>query len=295
MPTVETVTLNRGNSTFELNHTMVHKFASQSHMENKDIALSFLTIPFSWRNITGAYGNNTFKYEWADGLQYSVIVPDGYYSVDELSTYVQLVMKTRGHYLIDNTGLAPVDVYYFSFTPNNIYYTIEFTLTEIPQSVPGGWINPSPGVDPYTLAPVPAWTAPPVVGNEHVKLVIDNAEFGKILGFGLGTYPTTPPIIGFGGAIYRALLVPELDRVTSINIGCNMVNNILQLNKTLFSVTPDVGYTSYINRSVTFPLFHHLTDGSYSEVRITFTDQDDNPIVLIDQDIQVSLIIQSKD
>ena len=70
--------------------------------EGAQIGISQITIPYSWRNITKSLGNNTFSY-WIPNssntqIEYPVTLADGFYTLTDIQTALQAVMKTNGHY-----------------------------------------------------------------------------------------------------------------------------------------------------------------------------------------------------
>jgi hypothetical protein len=50
--------------------------------------------------ITSELGNNTFQYQWLDGVDYTVTITDGYYDLDDLNKQFKLTMFNNKHYLI---------------------------------------------------------------------------------------------------------------------------------------------------------------------------------------------------
>ena len=52
--------LNNGNNTYQYNFIG----GSMTIPENSEISISSATIPYSWRNITAAYNNNSYRFYW---------------------------------------------------------------------------------------------------------------------------------------------------------------------------------------------------------------------------------------
>lgn len=285
---IEQVTLNLGNSTFNTDSsTLRYTFDQQTSLFNKEIAVSFISVPYSWRNVTAAQGNNTFSYDFPNGAGFdtvNVTVPDGFYEIDELSAYMQFVMKQNNHYLIDSSGLTPVDVYYASWRSNAIYYTTTFTLTPVPTAAQAAAAS--------LAQPAGATWAFPAAATTPV-LNFANEEFNKLLGLTINYQAPT----GGSAAVLTEQngdLVPFISPTTSINIDCNMVNNTIQNNQTLFSFSPTVGYGSNIVYNTPYPLFYRLVDGGYSEITMTFRDQRGSLITIVDPDIQIGVVIQDR-
>ena len=70
------------------------------------IALSNLSIYYTWKNIKISYNNNKFKVSaptWSDKLE----LPDGPYSVSYIQDFLEYVLKQHG----ENTDKPPVHIY----------------------------------------------------------------------------------------------------------------------------------------------------------------------------------------
>ena len=70
------------------------------------IALSNLSIYYTWRNIKSSYNNNTFKISaptWNDEIE----LPDGSYSVPDIQDYFKYIFKKHG----ENTNKPSVQIY----------------------------------------------------------------------------------------------------------------------------------------------------------------------------------------
>ena len=70
------------------------------------IALSNLSIYYTWGNIKSSYNNNTFKISaptWNDEIE----LPDGSYSVPDIQDYFKYIFKKHG----ENTNKPSVQIY----------------------------------------------------------------------------------------------------------------------------------------------------------------------------------------
>ena len=75
-------------------------------MREKSIALSNLSIYYTWKNIKGSYNNNTFKIlapTWNDKFE----LPDGLYSVSDVQDYFEYTLKKHG----ENTDKPSIWIY----------------------------------------------------------------------------------------------------------------------------------------------------------------------------------------
>ena len=67
---------------------------------NKDyyLALDSISMSYSWYNVSTKYLNNVVSYSHDSGITFTnITLPDGNYSYDELSLYIQRELKANGH------------------------------------------------------------------------------------------------------------------------------------------------------------------------------------------------------
>ena len=97
--------MNSENSkTFEP-HVLILKLADKLDLRRgeKIIALSNLSIYYTWKNIKSSYNNNKFKTSvstWNDRFE----LPDGSYSVSDIPDYFEYILKKHGEN-IDNPSV----------------------------------------------------------------------------------------------------------------------------------------------------------------------------------------------
>jgi len=278
----EQLILNRGNSEIT-NNFMRYHFDRQVEFKNKNVSLQFLSIPFSWYNITNENENTKVSYR-INGVSYPVEIPEGYYTPEQLLEYFEFVWTNAGHYLEDASGKK---IFYLSWEINVSYYAYTLVSTNLPTALPGGWSDPSGMID----------------GNGYAwQLEITDPGFGKILGFSPGIYPNNPlspgtlPVSYSGGAYaFNSNIIPQVDFSTTINIGANIINNQLQQTNHLASFIPqNTSFGSYIVQRPNFAVEQVVTDGSYSDLVINFIDQEDRPLRIRDTDITVVLVISDQ-
>lgn len=164
------------------------------------LALASVQMYYSTFNLTRINNNNQFQYIWVDGRTITINMPDGFYTIDDISNYIQFVMFQQGHYLTDTDGTI---FYFMNLTVNASTYQI--TINTYPMSrtlyPPSAYKlgTPTAGIittsSPTTTV---AWSIPtnPITPS----LVVLNNNFTKVIGFNAGFYPqgqtgfsTTPP------------------------------------------------------------------------------------------------------
>ena len=78
-------------------------------------------IPYSIFNFTAAYGNNFLRLSFPTGAgaatftNFDITIPDGFYTIDDLTAFFQQFAISNGLYLINSSN-------------ENVYYTPKFIL-----------------------------------------------------------------------------------------------------------------------------------------------------------------------
>ena len=72
----------------------------------KVIALSNLTIYYTWKNIKGSYNNNKFKIS-APTWNEEFTLPHGSYSISDIQDYFKYILKRHG----ENTDKPSIQIY----------------------------------------------------------------------------------------------------------------------------------------------------------------------------------------
>ena len=78
-------------------HVLILKLTDKLDLRRgeRSIALSNLSIYYTWKNIKSSYNNNKFKISaptWNDKLE----LPDGSYSVSNIQDYFEYILKKHG-------------------------------------------------------------------------------------------------------------------------------------------------------------------------------------------------------
>ena len=125
---MRTIVLNRSNieSSNGYNNQFVYKFPTTVNFKDDFVAVSSVSLYYSWYNISEALGNNRFSYNWADSgtnnyQTYNVVIPDGLYEIADINAFLQSVFIANGHYLVNATSQ---NVYYAEVVVNSSRYKI---------------------------------------------------------------------------------------------------------------------------------------------------------------------------
>ena len=94
---MDTIFVNSENSKTSIQHVLTLKLTSKLDLRlgEKVIALSNLSIYYTWRNIKSSCNNNKVKISaptWYDEFE----LPDGSYSVSDIQDYFKNILKKRG-------------------------------------------------------------------------------------------------------------------------------------------------------------------------------------------------------
>ena len=102
---MDTIFMNSENSRTSEYHVLVLKLPDKLDLRRgqKSVALSNLTIYYTWKNIKSSYKNNTFKISartWSDKFE----LPDGSYSISDIQDYFEYIPKKHSE-SVDNQSV----------------------------------------------------------------------------------------------------------------------------------------------------------------------------------------------
>jgi hypothetical protein len=242
--------------------------------ENAELAISNMTIPYSWFNITAINNNNEATLEWAIGgsiFYFDLPLKDGYYSVPYLNYLVQHICVQNGLYLIDDSGNY---VYYLTITYDTTLYAVRVTGYSIPTSLPAGWIEPSNWAG-YPSAP-------------YTPRLLVNLGFAKLIGFSTTTIGTIIPFSVI------STQVPQGSIVNSIIVRSNLINNNSGFPTDELDTIP---ITSSFGTNINY-LPHELKwikciAGKIQSFEVYFCDQNLNPMYILDNNVCISLLLKN--
>ena len=94
---MDTKFMNSENSKTSKPNVLILKLTDKLDLriDEKVIALSNLSICYTWKNIKSSYNNNRFKISaptWNDKFE----LPDGLYSVSDIQDYFEYILKNHG-------------------------------------------------------------------------------------------------------------------------------------------------------------------------------------------------------
>ena len=116
---MDTIFMNSENSRTPEYHVLTHKLTDKLDLRRgqKTVALSNLSIYYTWKNIKSSYNNNKFKISaptWSEEL------PDGSYSVSDIQDYFEYILKKHSE-SVDNPSI----IIYVNKIGNRISFKIK--------------------------------------------------------------------------------------------------------------------------------------------------------------------------
>lgn len=292
-----TVDRSLANASNPFGNTIRIQFPYPQSFSASEVSLANLFLYFSWYNISARFGNNSFSYTFptATGtLTFNVVIPDGFYSIDELSQFLQIIMVNNGTYLLNGSN----PVFYIRFTANAAYYrtTIFLDLVPtaaqaatagltVPANYPGGGLPAAAATPQLVILPTPSPAGAPLVGLY---------SFSSFLGFTPASYPATPSSVGQS---FNGQFAPVVESTNSVNVAVSLANNGTLNKNTRVIYSFSAGNTEFGSQVIVqphFPIWVPVSDAFYSFIDIQLLDDNESPLNLEDPHITGTLIIRGR-
>lgn len=276
------------------NNELTYKFKRpMTFTQRSSMAIAHMSLYFSWFNINKQrYNNNFFQYKFWDinkQLQtFDVYIVDGYYSVNTLNEYLQSVLISNGHYLInENSGKYK---YFLELTTNLEYYGVEIRLTSCSVNMLS-----DTGMKIYTdTYIVPTTWTPPDLFETPEFIIPSNNKFGEIIGFSPRTVTHDLTVQPANDSVLSTLndTVPNLLPSSSYLVTCDLIQNDMSSDRDdilhAFTINFGVGFGQIINASTDL-IYSQTKVGIFEKCRIKIYDQDLQELKIIDPSILILL------
>ena len=214
----------------------------------------------------------------------------------------------------NNSEINPNIIYPLSITTNTPLYTNQITSYTIPIannviSVFGAGFFPANGQNGQ-----PSWTggypSGSYTGNSTPYIVIPTTNsstttIGNILGFAGGNYPTTNTglsasvltSVATGNSLTSNPPFPPLgSTINGVVVRCNLVENNVQYPNDIMDSFPITStYGSNINYLPISDNWVKMKAGKFSNLTITFNEQNFNPLICLDNNVLITLLIKFPD
>lgn len=284
------LTLNSTNvSNTSTNTTFKYNFINGGFTcKNYEMCVSSITLPYSFYNVSSYYSNKTFSLIFptaATTIQHDITLPDGFYTVTEINSYIQLECQNHGAYLLDSNGDY---VYFIQLVYNTAYYTVQLLNFLVPTLAGiGTYTRPSTGLYSTSGTGLPTTSSTP-------KLVLaSTGSIRTIIGFASGTFPPTTQTSNYN---ISSTLTPIGSTVNSIIMRCSLVSNSCTSPSDILDSMPikDTSFGSNITYDPSFEKFVTVSDGSFNSFTFTFMDQSLNEIYARDPNVSITLLIRPR-
>lgn len=310
---MRTIVLNSSNLVADgNNNTLVYKFPNSVTFTNSEIAVSQITMYYSWYNISSSLQNNTFTFNWINTAgtnnytTYTITIPDGLYEISDLNNYLQFVFinapnlstsiisptPSKPFYLVNSSGSY---VYYVEFIVNPTAYAVQLNTYSVPTALPVGWTNPG-----ATL--LPAQTFNPVITTP--------AKFNELIGFSssfssdqnqnnAGANPGTATAYKLGSTYsYLSTTAPQVQPNPNLLVSMSNIDNIYSSpSSIIYSLAPAVSIGQLIVEKPPEFNFNKLMQGTYNQIRIQLlgVDSSGNPRNVQIKDPNMTILLVIKD
>ena len=284
------------------NNKLVYNFPNSVLFKDSYVAVSNVSMYYSWFNISTAFANNVFTYNWRQGTTtttYTITVPNGLYEISSLNQLLQFNMIANGTYLVTLTG--GLNVYFAEFVLNPSRYAVQINTYMIPTSFAA--YAPAPINITTGLALVP----PSVVCNPVITLPAEiNEIFGYVAGFATDANTGNPPGVPAttqyvsknqttGTISYISTTAPNVQPNSSVLISCSAVDNpYAQPTSIIYSITPSVAVGAIINEKPPAFMWNRLINGTYNQLRIVILGTNLVPLAINDPAMTIVLVIKDK-
>jgi hypothetical protein len=305
---MRTIVMNQNNLVNDgNNNTLVYKFPNSITFENNEIAVSQITMYYSWFNITSRIGNNRFTFNWVNAAgtnnytTYTITIPDGLYEISDINYFLQFVCinapslstsiisptPAAPFYLVDSAG---DNVYYAEFVVNPTAYAIQLNTYSVPIALPAGYTNPG-----GTL--LPAQTFNPVITTP--------SSFNSIVGFAstfssaqnqnnASPNPGTTTAYKIGSTFsYLSTITPQVQPNANLLVSISNIDNMYaNPSSVIYSLAPSVAIGELIVEKPPEFNFNQMLRGTYNELRLQFLGTDLQPVTIKDGNMTILLVIK---
>ena len=278
------------------NNQLIYDFPNSVTFKDHYIAVSSISIYYSWFNIAQIYNNNFFTYTWTSGANtqtFTITIPDGLYQIKEVNEFIQFSMIDNGTYWIDSTGQY---VYPFNFILNPTRYAVQLNTYLIPDSLPANATVPGNfagwPTDPQNCVVSTPDNFCNLIGFSNTFVSDDNVNDSYVPPPGSSTISKN----GAGTISYLSTTAPNLQPNSNLLFQLSNVNNELAPNSgIIYSLTPNVGVGELISEKPPQFIWNKLIGGTYNQLKLTILGTDFRPITIHDPNMTILLTIADRE
>jgi hypothetical protein len=264
------------------NNTYKVQLSSTIDLNEYEVAVGQAFLYYSWYSInSNPLNNNKFtltipRNGGSDTL--NITIPDGSYNISDLNNFLQYTLIQGGYYITNNT--SGLNTYYASFSLSPTSYAVQFNTTPLPTSLPAG----------YTSGGMTF----PASSNQHYQLtVLSTNNFGLIIGFNAGTYPSSATNVG--NQTKSSDFTPNVSPISAVQMRLSCAYNPFSANSQLIHTFTSQGVAigAIIDASPTWEQFVPC-QGSHRELTLTFYDQTGLPLAILDKNLSIKIVFRKR-
>jgi hypothetical protein len=280
------------------NNKLVYKFPNSINLTDKYVAVSSVSMFYSWDNIAAIYANNTLTYTWTAGsttTTYTITIPDGIYEISDLNSYFQYVMIQNLTYWTNSSGQY---IYPWELSVNAVRYAVQINTYLVPTAATAATLS-------YTLPAGQSW--PTTTQNPVITIP---SAFNVIIGYNAGfatnanvsnayTPATSSASTNYeaknaaGTLSYLSNNSPQVQPNSNLLLNLSGINNpYSQPSGIIYSINPSVAAGEAISEKPPNFMWTKFINGTYNELRLTLLGTDLRPIQINDPNMTILLAIR---
>ena len=277
---VSTIILNQSNivNLNNGNNQLIFKFPNSVRLSNHALAVSNISMYYSWYNISVALNNNIFQYTWSlDGTTVSstfdIVIPNGTWNISDINGFLQSQMINNNTYAIDASGNY---VYYLEMVVNSVEYGIQLNSFAVPTTPTASWTY--------------AFTLPTA---SFTPQFIIPASFNSIIGFQPNTtFPLT--ITNATNQSTISTQAPEVQPNPTLFLTCSGISNPYTIpSSIIYSITPNANVGDQIVFTPPQLIYNKVLEGTYDRLVVGWLGSDLQPIQILDPNMTITLEIRN--
>jgi hypothetical protein len=281
-----------------LNNKLVYKFPNSVVFKDKYIAVSSISMYYSWFNITSINANNTFTFTWTAGVTttvYTVVIPNGLWDVSAINNFIQFFCITNSLYYT----LGGLNYYPFELLINTNRYAVQLNTYYIPNALPAGATIPA-GFPGFPTTSRNSTVTFPARFNELLGYPANFASASNIGGVTTFPPPTASTNYGAKNAAntisYLSNVAPNIQPTSSLLFIMSNINNpYTQPSGIIYSLNSNVRVGELITEKPPNFMWNRLIDGTYNELRLSFQSVTLDTVVINDPNMTILLTIRDRD
>lgn len=280
------------------NSELVYKFPNSVVFKDKYIAVSSISMFYSWFNILQVYNNNLFTYTWTSGTTttvYTVNIPNGLYEISDINNYIQFICIQNGTYW----SIFGNNYYPFELLVNANRYAIQLNTYLIPTATPTDATTPTNFVGWPTTEQNSVVTFP----SQFNKIVGYSANFSSNPNLNNAYNPPSPSSkssnyvakLAGGQLSYLSDLSPQVQPNSNVLFNISNINNPYAVpSSVIYSLSPSVKIGEQITDTPPNFMWNKLIDGTYNELRLQLKGTDGQRLMINDPNMTILLTIRDK-